>query len=1054
MELTLKEFQKEETRYQYPIFQENQVLTQAQLNNMREYLDNQQRLNRVFLHGVGIVCGLHLNLTKGNGITIANGCGVTTDGDLLFINNNKEEAQGRHYSFYRKFESGDNKYSKFPENPSNDEDEVKIWELLESEPEDDQSVTFLSEFSDNEPGEKVVVLYLERRENDPDLCDPISCDDLGKSCHFKQRVLLIDAEYIDQLMGKNGEAAFHLDPIPLKRPDLTNVETPQALRNAYAEVINSLNKEKLETQVDKIEKLLKLNYPIGEQPEQFSQFITRHANAEKGFQYHYDIVKDWLDTYEELRQLLPDMADECLPSFKDFPRHLVLGKVKLTEGGFQLDEDTVKYRHAFYPSQVQQQQKHNLKRAEMLLMRLNRIFYERNYNQSALEADGTLPIKITPSLAPGNKLSNKSIPFYYKYSGLKNSWNYDLLRRHYSNGNLSYHQQDNDEAAPQVQSPLNYNLDQYDFFRIEGHQGKQLKEAEAEIKAIRDRQNLPFEVVAVSLSGNFIRRRFPSHFKDIDNRFAQWKGEFDYWIKDAIQFFTGINFKAENDDAPPFLKQNDWIGSGIINNTIGRIGGLGRSSNSLNSPQGNFSSLLALGEPPKKNAPYASLIKEYISSEEGEFGYYLCHAQSKKEENPNLETQIVNLIHYQNSFLSNLRNLNEKEQEVFVRIPLEITELADKLVKNRPARIEELDSSSLENFSNTLKEQCDKIDSMIKEANAIWDNDKWHAFARLYFQRLYQLKTLCSKQEELKVILDELQRKKKQLTLSGFMESHPGLEHQAGVHKGGTFVLVYDDRPEEDNFGGASTEEGNMSGPGTIPDYTLEEPINLPDRIPEIPNVENLPFNPFPEMESSFGGPYRVPLLTFNNYVVADFCLPYVCCLEVSEDIRNECLSSAINQIEKIRDKLKNLQTDVIKEWIEKIVNNTNKVLGDAKYHLKKPGKVITGLEQISYDLFWKENGPFYSINNFDEASKEARMMYGYINILYIAYHLCSKQEFQLPKYMSPFQDYLENDENFQVFPDSYRKEWRNYLKEFKEHVDPEANPRLNGYILILLKLL
>ena len=64
----------------FPDFQPNQVLTNTQLNQLREYLDDQTRLSRVRLVGTGIVCGLYANLESGHSLQIKGGYGVSSDG--------------------------------------------------------------------------------------------------------------------------------------------------------------------------------------------------------------------------------------------------------------------------------------------------------------------------------------------------------------------------------------------------------------------------------------------------------------------------------------------------------------------------------------------------------------------------------------------------------------------------------------------------------------------------------------------------------------------------------------------------------------------------------------------------------------------------------------------------------------------------------------------------------------------------------------------------------------------------------------------------------------
>jgi hypothetical protein len=48
----------------YPVFEANQVLTNAHLNQLFTYLDEQERLTRANLIGIGIVCGLEIRLKR------------------------------------------------------------------------------------------------------------------------------------------------------------------------------------------------------------------------------------------------------------------------------------------------------------------------------------------------------------------------------------------------------------------------------------------------------------------------------------------------------------------------------------------------------------------------------------------------------------------------------------------------------------------------------------------------------------------------------------------------------------------------------------------------------------------------------------------------------------------------------------------------------------------------------------------------------------------------------------------------------------------------------
>jgi len=88
---------------EYNSFVDSQVLTAKQLNDIVEFFEDQQRLTRTCLIGVGLVCGLSFK-GDANGITIGKGCGVTTDGDLLYMPE----------TTYKNFRAYDNSLIKYP----------------------------------------------------------------------------------------------------------------------------------------------------------------------------------------------------------------------------------------------------------------------------------------------------------------------------------------------------------------------------------------------------------------------------------------------------------------------------------------------------------------------------------------------------------------------------------------------------------------------------------------------------------------------------------------------------------------------------------------------------------------------------------------------------------------------------------------------------------------------------------------------------------------------------------------------------------------------------
>ncbi len=68
--------------YDYILFAPDQVLTDKDLNDTFNYLDQQNRWTRNKLIGIGIVCGFDIVHYTGV-IKITKGCGVTSQGYLL-----------------------------------------------------------------------------------------------------------------------------------------------------------------------------------------------------------------------------------------------------------------------------------------------------------------------------------------------------------------------------------------------------------------------------------------------------------------------------------------------------------------------------------------------------------------------------------------------------------------------------------------------------------------------------------------------------------------------------------------------------------------------------------------------------------------------------------------------------------------------------------------------------------------------------------------------------------------------------------------------------------
>src|SRR5438445_188794 len=193
----------------FTVFETDQVLTPGQLNSVADYLDDQERLTRVALLGVGIACGLWPSLQAGS-VRLSHGVGTTTDGDLLFM------PGATVYDRYKPYDSSAPKYPPFY---PGGETMITAYELVLAG-ESDSRAQPLSGFAAAEGRaleSMAAVLYVESYLHDQDLCTATDCDNRGKDWIHATRLLLVDAKSAAALAGAldtpDGAARTALDPV-------------------------------------------------------------------------------------------------------------------------------------------------------------------------------------------------------------------------------------------------------------------------------------------------------------------------------------------------------------------------------------------------------------------------------------------------------------------------------------------------------------------------------------------------------------------------------------------------------------------------------------------------------------------------------------------------------------------------------------------------------------------------------------------------------------------------------------------------------------------------
>lgn len=490
----------------YTVFEPNQVLSDKQLNGLVSYLDDQDRLTRVELLGVGIVGGLRVRLAD-NKVRVGRGVGVSTDGDLLLL------TEDTVFDRYRDYDESAPLYPPFQ---GQDGKTIELFELL---PEGGGKVAGeapLAAF----PGklyEMVVVMFMESYLKDRDLCSSTECDNLGVDAINTIRFLLVsptDASALLVRLRTLGRAVLDLPVLLADRPQITSaIGSPFALFQRYRGACASIH-AKLVQALPLLPKILWdfmgdlfTADPVPDWIGKLNAHKKFFAEHDLGLQYYYDFLKDLVETWNALRDTLAGDDSVLCPDMLAFPKHLLLGSLSNPRAS----------RTDLYPSPLTCHHAAAFEHARFLAWKLHVLI-------NTFAAPGAAQIIVTPSRLETEPLEARAIPFYYQVLDqlpIHAGWNYLLSTRGEEGRNLGYRAfaySDTDEAL----HPLDFQVGRFDFFRIEGHQGQKVGAAATQIQAELTRRNLPIAVraVLVDTERKWIVVKPPIRYTDL-HRFHQ-----------------------------------------------------------------------------------------------------------------------------------------------------------------------------------------------------------------------------------------------------------------------------------------------------------------------------------------------------------------------------------------------------------------------------------------------------------------------------------------------------------------------------------------------------
>lgn len=483
----------------YPEFVPDQVLTSDHLNNLFDYLDEQERMTRANLLGIGIVCGLEVK-TESNVITVTKGVGVTSAGYLIRQETDKQYRAFKPYDTAKK-----EYYEKFVHTELNPVvPKFELFELRENVSDDPEN-NVLSGITGG-LGEYVVLLFVELLQDQSKNCDPNSCDDKGINVTATVKPLLVakalPAPFTDSLKGKTGNPAdfnpsYQLPEVKMPRYNVpaTSLVTSESVLSVYPALLSDAF---LTTVQDTLSNAYTVFAPLlggGSNPftdvKQKFNFLRNVTTRNQLFhlQYHYDIIGDLLQAYDEFRRVGNGILSLCCPDQNLFPRHLLLGEAVPTATLYSAN------RHYFIYSPLFEK-KNLVFELRFLMTRLETLKNRLAIPPFVTTPPAPLGIKVTPSQLNASPLSQKAIPYYYAPSAVYPVWNFEKTISNKATQNLSYHGETygTDDF---VKTPLRFDLEPYNFLRIEGHAGRQWAGVMQELQSQKSQNRLPIDIVAL-----------------------------------------------------------------------------------------------------------------------------------------------------------------------------------------------------------------------------------------------------------------------------------------------------------------------------------------------------------------------------------------------------------------------------------------------------------------------------------------------------------------------------------------------------------------------------
>jgi hypothetical protein len=523
----------------YTVFESDQVLTEVQLNGLTGYFDDQTRLTRVELLGVGIVGGLRVRIEAGNKVAVSRGVGITTDGDLVAL---PDDAR---FDRIKPYDQTAPQYPPF----QSDAGMLKLFELVREAAEDDRAkpmATLPGKLSD-----RVVLMLMESYQKDPDLCTGTDCDNLGKDAINTVRFLLVDRGDAAALLGKldtESAKSISLKTIRADRPKISgSLSTIGDVGKLYRTACGNILKQFLDNLPQLLAVLPRLDAgllpgnPGAEWPDKLKEMEKKFPETSTGIQYFYDFLKDVSEAWNAILEALSEDDQVLCPKLSAFPKHLLLGDLA----------NPAELRTGLYPSPLIAHGGKTRERERALIWRLHALIK----GFALPETDKGTPVKITPSRSESVPMELRAIPYYYAIrdeAPIHRAWNPKLTARRLEGENYGY-RADEYGGGDAARNPFASQIGFADFFRVEGHIGQEIEKALPQLESLIESFNAPIAVRSALLHNDTgkIRHRPRKRLSDLHRMHHLIRKDVQTRIDGANRFSEAFKAEVETESARP-----------------------------------------------------------------------------------------------------------------------------------------------------------------------------------------------------------------------------------------------------------------------------------------------------------------------------------------------------------------------------------------------------------------------------------------------------------------------------------------------------------------------